>query len=70
MHTSTWPLLWWWYDDNAAHSMFMFLQIFANFSEIKLLAVSDICFLVSHIAKNFYMLVLDCLPIDLLSSSL
>ena len=41
MQTSTWPLLCWWYEDNAACSMFNFLQNFSN----KLLPVSNIILL-------------------------
>ena len=45
MHTSTCPLLWGWYDDDTACSIFRFWQNLFNLSEIKLPPASDISFL-------------------------
>ena len=45
MQASTCPLLWQWYDEDTACSIFKLLQKFLNFSEIKLLPTSDISLL-------------------------
>ena len=45
MHTSTPTLLWWWYGDDVAYSMFRFLQCCLNLPETKLLPASNIVFL-------------------------
>ena len=44
MHASTYPLLWWWYNDENACFMFRLLQNIFNLSEIKLPPESDIIF--------------------------
>ena len=44
MHASTCPLLWWWYDNGTACSMFMPWQNLLNSSEIKLPPASGIIF--------------------------
>ena len=44
IHTFTYPLLWWWYDDNIACFMFIFLQNCLTLPKIKLPPVSDIIF--------------------------
>ena len=45
MQASTCPLLWWWYGDKNACSMFRLFQKVLNLSETKLLPESDIIFL-------------------------
>ena len=42
IHASTCPLLYIWYNDYLACSMFIFLQDYLNLSEIKLPPASDI----------------------------
>ena len=42
MQASTHPLLWWWYDNDTACSIFRLLQRFLNFAEVKLPPVSHI----------------------------
>ena len=44
IHTSTCPLLWWWYDDRNACSMFGLLQNILHSSEMKLPPESNIIF--------------------------
>ena len=68
MHASTCPLLWWWYEDDTACSMFRLLQNSFNFSETKLPTASDITFLVIHTLKKWsYTLILFYLLICFLS---
>ena len=45
MQASTCPLLWWWYDEDTACSIFTLLQKFLIFSEIKLPPASGITLL-------------------------
>ena len=42
MYASTWPLLWWMYNDDTVWSMFSFLQNSLNSFETKLVPVTDI----------------------------
>ena len=44
IHASTCPLLWWWYNEKYACSMFRLLQNVLNLSEMKLPPESDIIF--------------------------
>ena len=69
MHSSTCPLLCWWYDNDTACSMFRFLLKLLNLSEIKLPSTSNTIFCGKPKSEKIWlcMLVLGYLPIGLMS---
>ena len=66
IHASTCPLLWWWYDENNACSMFRLLQNVLSLCEKSDPLNLTLSSLVAQILKKkFYMLILECLLINL-----